>query len=312
MALFGALIGPVALAWGLQRTSGTSASLMLALEAAFTAVLAWRLYGESMDRRVWTAMLLLLAGGILLVIDQSSGGAAQAWGLLAVMVATAAWGLDNALSRAVAERDPSQVVMLKSGLGVMAAAALAVLRVEPLPAWSSALALLLVGATGYGLSLRCYLLAQRAFGEERANELLTSALPKQDPLQLLREAPPDAMAQLLKEEHPAVVTVVLTQLPARNVAAILAAMPRELTADLLARLAGVSHVPEQAVAEISQTLAHALSAAGPAADSGSSEGFDGQAFADAVSRELQHARGGRGDDLATASEPLVAKLRGAS
>ena len=33
MALFGAVIGPVALAWGLQHTSGTSASLMLALEA---------------------------------------------------------------------------------------------------------------------------------------------------------------------------------------------------------------------------------------------------------------------------------------
>jgi drug/metabolite transporter (DMT)-like permease len=30
MALFGAAIGPVALAWGLQHTSGTSASLMLA------------------------------------------------------------------------------------------------------------------------------------------------------------------------------------------------------------------------------------------------------------------------------------------
>src|SRR5436190_10762508 len=40
MALFGAAIGPVALAWGLQRTSGTSASLMLTLEALFTVLLA--------------------------------------------------------------------------------------------------------------------------------------------------------------------------------------------------------------------------------------------------------------------------------
>lgn len=56
MAGFGAVVGPVALAWGLQRTSGTSASLMLTLEALFTAVLAWRLYGETMDKRVGTAM----------------------------------------------------------------------------------------------------------------------------------------------------------------------------------------------------------------------------------------------------------------
>ena len=60
MAAFGAVLGPVALAWGLQHTSGTSASLMLTLEALFTALLAWFLYRETMDGRVWTAMLLLV------------------------------------------------------------------------------------------------------------------------------------------------------------------------------------------------------------------------------------------------------------
>lgn len=175
MALFGAVIGPVALAWGLQHTSGTSASLMLTMEAVFTAVLAWRLYGEAMDRRVGSALLLLLAGGVLLVLDEGSGGAAQAWGIVAVMVATAAWGIDNALSRAVAERDPSQVIMVKSGLGVVATAALAMLAGEPAPTWTSAAVLFLVGASGYGLSLRCYLLAQRAFGAARTGSVFAFA-----------------------------------------------------------------------------------------------------------------------------------------
>jgi len=76
MALFGAAIGPVALAWGLQRTSGTSASLMLTLEALFTVLLARMLYREQMDRRVWLAMLLLLAGGLVLVNDRVSVGGA--------------------------------------------------------------------------------------------------------------------------------------------------------------------------------------------------------------------------------------------
>src|SRR5437899_9142362 len=35
IAFFGAGVGPVALAWGLQHTSGASASLMLTLEAVF-------------------------------------------------------------------------------------------------------------------------------------------------------------------------------------------------------------------------------------------------------------------------------------
>lgn len=104
MAALGAVIGPVALAWGLQRTSGSSASLMLTLEALFTAVLAWRLYGETMDKRVGVAMLLLLAGGVALVLDQGLAGGPQLLGLLAVLVATAAWGIDNTLSRGVALR----------------------------------------------------------------------------------------------------------------------------------------------------------------------------------------------------------------
>lgn len=175
MAAAGAVVGPVALAWGLQRTSGTSASLMLTLEALFTAVLAWRLYRETMGRRVWAAMLLLLAGGILLVLDQAHDGGARLWGLLAVLVATAAWGLDNTLSRTLAERDPGQVVLAKAVLGATATALLAVGFGESPPPPGPALGLFAVGATGYGLSLRFYLLAQRAFGAARTGSVFAFA-----------------------------------------------------------------------------------------------------------------------------------------
>jgi drug/metabolite transporter (DMT)-like permease len=175
MAGFGAVIGPVMLAWGLQRTSGASASLMLTLEALFTVVLAWRLYGESMDKRVATAMLLLLAGGIALVADQGLAGNAQLLGLLAVLAATAAWGLDNTLSRGVADRDPAQVVIVKSALGASASAVLALLFGEPMPSLQAALALFAIGAIGYGLSLRFYLLAQRAFGAARTGSVFAFA-----------------------------------------------------------------------------------------------------------------------------------------
>lgn len=175
MAGFGAVVGPVALAWGLQHTSGTSASLMLTLEALFTAILAWRLYRETMDGRVWAAMALLLAGGMALVLDQGRTGGAQLWGLLAVLLATAAWGVDNTLSRALAERDPGQVVMVKALLGASATSLLAVVFGEPLPSAGAALALFVIGATGYGLSLRFYLLAQRAFGAARTGSVFAFA-----------------------------------------------------------------------------------------------------------------------------------------
>lgn len=175
MAAFGAVIGPVALAWGLQHTSGTSASLMLTLEALFTAVLARLVYREAMDARVRTAMLLLLAGAVLLVLDQGRSGEANVWGLFAVLVATAAWGVDSILSRALAERDPGQVVLAKAAIGAAATAVLAFSLDEPPPAVAQAVALLAIGATGYGLSLRFYLLAQRAFGAARTGSVFSFA-----------------------------------------------------------------------------------------------------------------------------------------
>ena len=175
MASTGAVIGPVALAWGLQHTSGSSASLMLTLEAVFTAVLAWRWYGETLDKRVTTAVALMLLGGAVLVLEQGAAGQVQLLGLLAVMLATLAWGVDNTLSRGVADRDPGQVVMVKAALGVACTATLALLFDEPLPPVAKALGLLAVGATGYGLSLRFYLLAQRSFGAARTGSVFAFA-----------------------------------------------------------------------------------------------------------------------------------------
>jgi drug/metabolite transporter (DMT)-like permease len=175
MAGMGAVIGPVALAWGLQRTSGSSASLMLTLEAVFTVILAWRWYGETMDRRVITAVALMLLGGVALVFEQGLAGQVQLLGLLAVMVATTAWGVDNTLSRGVADRDPGQVILVKAVLGTLATALLGRLWGEPVPGLHAALALLAVGATGYGLSLRFYLLAQREFGAARTGSVFAFA-----------------------------------------------------------------------------------------------------------------------------------------
>jgi len=175
MAAFGAVLGPVALAWGLQHTSGASASLMLTLEALFTAALARVLYRESLDARVRAAMALILCGDVLLVIDQGLSGRAGLAGLLEVLVATIAWGADNTVSRALAERDPGQVVMVKAALGASASGLLAVLAGETVPSWTAVVALLAVGASGYGLSLRFYLLAQRTFGAARTGSVFALA-----------------------------------------------------------------------------------------------------------------------------------------
>jgi len=175
MALFGAALGPTALAWGLQHTSGSSASLMLTLEAVFTAVLAHIWYHEALGKRVLAAMTLLTLGGMALVLDRLSAGVSQTAGLIAVLLATAAWGVDNTLSRGVADRDPGRVVMVKAILGALGTAILAIAWQEPMPPFRGAIAILVIGATGYGLSLRFYLLAQRALGAARTGSVFACA-----------------------------------------------------------------------------------------------------------------------------------------
>ena len=175
MTLFGAALGPATFAWGLQHTSGAIASLLLTLEAVFTALLSRMAFGEVMDRRIWSAMLLITAGGMVLALQAGGQGHTQWLGLLAVLGATVAWGVDNTLSRRVADRDPGQVVMLKAMLGTAMTAVAAIVFDEARPAIWNALALLGIGAAGYGLSLRLYLLAQRSFGAGRTGSVFAFA-----------------------------------------------------------------------------------------------------------------------------------------
>lgn len=177
VAVLGAVLAPAALAWGLGHTSGTAASLMLNLEAVFTLVLARILYQEHVGRRVALAATLLVLGGVLLVYDHGRGGetGAGAIGLVAVAGASLGWALDNALAKPLAELDPAAVVAAKASLGAALSTMVALLLREPWPALLPLLGLVVVGATGYGLSLRLYLGAQRALGAGRTASVFASA-----------------------------------------------------------------------------------------------------------------------------------------
>ena len=177
VAVLGAGLAPAALAWGLARTSGTAASLMLNLEAVFTLVLARVLYAEHVGRRVAVAAALLVAGGALLVFDRggAAGGAPHTLGLAAVAAAALGWAMDNALAKPLSELDPAAVVAAKGALGAMLASCAALALGEPWPATLPMLGLLVVGATGYGVSLRLYLKAQRALGAGRTASVFASA-----------------------------------------------------------------------------------------------------------------------------------------
>lgn len=169
VALLGAALAPSFFAWGVQRAGGTATSLTLNLEAVFTVLLARAIHREPIGRRVGAAVVMMLIGGTMLALDRVTSFGLV--GLGAVAVATLCWAADNTLTRGLVENDPLDVIAAKGALGAAATGALAIVSHEPPPSAMASLALLACGATGYGLSLRFYLLAQRRIGAGRTGSI---------------------------------------------------------------------------------------------------------------------------------------------
>lgn len=175
IAFFGAALAPTLFAWGLQRVPATYGALLLNGEAAFTVGLAAVIHREHVGRRVALAAALMFAGGAVTVAGASSTGSVGLLGSLAVVAAVFSWALDNVLTRPFAELDPAAVVRVKALGGVVMTGALALSLGEPRPSWMRIIGLLACGATGYGASLRIYLLAQRRIGAGRTGSVFAVA-----------------------------------------------------------------------------------------------------------------------------------------
>src|SRR5262245_21510642 len=89
----GGVVGPVLLMSGLSRTPATGAALLLNLEGVMTALLAWFVFGENVDRRIAVGLAAITAGAVVLSWQRSSsfGGLL---GPLAIAGACLAWAID--------------------------------------------------------------------------------------------------------------------------------------------------------------------------------------------------------------------------
>jgi drug/metabolite transporter (DMT)-like permease len=172
--LLGGVLGPVLLILGLARTSASTASLLLNLEAVLTALLAWITFRENADRRIVAGMVLIVAGGIAL--SWAPGARQGDWGgPLAIAGACLCWAVDNNLTRKVSAGD---AVFLSAFKGLTAGAvntALFLLFGAASVNWGAAPLVLLVGFFGYGLSLMLFVLALRGLGAARTGAYFSTA-----------------------------------------------------------------------------------------------------------------------------------------
>lgn len=181
VALFGAVLAPMALAAGLSRCQALTASLLLNLEAVFTVALGALVWREPVGRTVLAASAAITAGGALVAADGGASSGANVlstttWvGPLAIVGATLGWALDNTLSRPLADLDPARVVAAKGGAGAAASTGLALATGASWPDPAHAVGIVVCGAIGFGASLGLYLRAQRVLGSARTGSVFAVA-----------------------------------------------------------------------------------------------------------------------------------------
>lgn len=174
--VFGGVLGPVALMLGLQQTKGSTASLLLNLEAVLTAVLAWVAFKENADRRVVAGMLAIVAGGVIL--SWPGDGSAEAklnWGSGLIVFACLCWAIDNNLTRKVSASDALFIAGSKGLVAGSVNVSMAFALGNAWPAWSVIGGAMAVGLLGYGISLVLFVWALRGLGTARTGAYFSVA-----------------------------------------------------------------------------------------------------------------------------------------
>jgi len=162
----GGIMAPVLMMYGLRRTAGSSASLLLNLEGVFTILIAWFVFQENFDRRIALGVLAITAGALLL-----SAGASAEWGdaigPITIAAACLAWAFDNNLTRKVALIDVTWITMLKGWVAGSVNISIAAALGAGWPKLNAILDAGAVGLAGYGVSLVLFVIALRHLGTAR-------------------------------------------------------------------------------------------------------------------------------------------------
>lgn len=173
--VFGGLLGPVLLVFGLTHTAAGAASLMLNLEAVFTAVLAWVIFKENADLRIVLGMLLIVAGGAVLVWP-GAGSESPDWiGPLAIAAACLCWAIDNNLTRKVALNDATWIASVKGLSAGSVNLLLALWSGSALPPAALLASGMALGLVAYGISLVLFVIGLRHLGTARTGAYFSVA-----------------------------------------------------------------------------------------------------------------------------------------
>jgi len=170
--ILGGGAAPVLLLLGLRAAPAASVSLWLNTEVVATALLAWTLFRENLDRRTVLAAGLILAGGIVLAAPEGAAG----WKAGALVAAACVcWAADNNLTALVSGFTPAQTTLAKGLIAGTVNLGLGLSLGQHLPGAARVGEALGVGAVSYGWSIMLYIFGAQHLGATRSQLLFATA-----------------------------------------------------------------------------------------------------------------------------------------
>lgn len=171
----GGVLAPMLLMMGLRGMPASGASLLLNAEGVFTALLAWFVFKENVDRRIAIGMIAILAGAVILSWPGETHFEGI-WPAIAILAACFLWGLDNNLTRKVSLTDATWIAAVKGMIAGSINLLLALFSTNatwpPIPNIAGGL---IVGFFAYGISLVLFVVSLRHLGTARTGAYFSIA-----------------------------------------------------------------------------------------------------------------------------------------
>lgn len=160
----GGIAAPFLLMWGIAHAPGSTASLLLNLEAALTALIAWGVFRDRLGNRVVFGLVLVTIGGVIISTSKSSGGV-HFTASLAVAMSCVCWAVDNNCTARLRDVISAQFTFWKGILsGGVLLGVFAFMRAAPLPDHRTIVEAFLLGTCCHGIALLAFVIAMKQLG----------------------------------------------------------------------------------------------------------------------------------------------------
>lgn len=168
------ILAPILLMTGISQTDAANVSLLNNFEIVATSVIALVVFREVISQRLWVAIGLATFASVILSFEGAGAFSFQR-GSLFVLGACVCWGFENNCTKMISNKSSEEIVIIKGWFSGLGSLITALLLGEPIPPIPWIAAALLLGFVAYGMSINCYIMAQKDLGAAKTSAFYSIA-----------------------------------------------------------------------------------------------------------------------------------------